>query len=386
MNRFRASFLNRNHFKGHYRLCEPKWVLYGRQETDVHAILMGDLVESGKARSMKAVHSAFNQAIDSANELFAAAVASPLTITLGDEFQGLLRSLAQAWDVAFDLRLRLLVANVPCRFVIGMTELETPLNTKQAWNMMGPGLAAARDKLNDKRSGNAYRFSFSGEPIIESLLDAVGDSLTQVELGWTATQLKYYSKVRGSTRTNAEVAKRMGVTPRSLYKVLHAARAEFHQRQSEVLRGALRGLDERYGLAMIVALEIAGYVALLLLLTFGGNTACKWVLRLSATTTPPETGPEITLRAGRVIGVLERLLIFLGLIANSWEILAGVVALKTVARYSKLDEQHKAEYFLIGSLASILWAVVITAVIALYDRGWGFGVLPMFGELFGRKT
>ena len=71
---------------------------------------------------------------------------------------------------------------------------------------------------------------------------------------------------------------------------------------------------------------------------------------------------------------------------TSWEILAGVVALKTVARYSKLDEQHKAEYFLIGSLASILWAVVITAVIALYDRGWGFGVLPMFGELFGRKT
>jgi hypothetical protein len=62
-----------------------------------------------------------------------------------------------------------------------------------------------------------------------------------------------------------------------------------------------------------------------------------------------------------VIGILERLLIFLGLVASSWEILAGVVALKTVARYSDLDKQDKAEYFLIGSLASILWAVVVSA-------------------------
>ena len=85
------------------------------------------------------------------------------------------------------------------------------------------------------------------------------------------------------------------------------------------------------------------YIALAALLTVGGNIACKLVLRLSATKTPPETGEAITLRAGRVIGMLERLLIFVGLTASSWEILAGVVALKTVARYSKLDEQSKAE-------------------------------------------
>ncbi len=136
---------------------------------------------------------------------------------------------------------------------------------------------------------------------------------------------------------------------------------------------------------MIVTLQIVGYALLALLLTFGGNLACKWVLRLSATKIPAETGETITLRAGRVIGVLERLLIFVGLTASSWEILAGVVALKTVARYSKLDEQNKAEYFLIGSLASILWAVVMTALVAVYDREWGFGLLAGFKELFERS-
>jgi hypothetical protein len=133
---------------------------------------------------------------------------------------------------------------------------------------------------------------------------------------------------------------------------------------------------------MIATLQIAAYVTLAWLLTFGGNFVCKWVLRLSATKPPPETGETITLRAGRAIGVLERILIFVGLTASSWEILAGVVALKTVARYSKLDEQNRAEYFLIGSLASILWAVIVTVVAALYDRHFGLGVLGVLGGLF----
>lgn len=133
---------------------------------------------------------------------------------------------------------------------------------------------------------------------------------------------------------------------------------------------------------MIATLQVAAYAILLVLLTLGGNFFCKWVLRLSATQSPPETGETITLRAGRVIGVLERVLIFVGLTASSWEILAGVVALKTVARYSKLDEQNKAEYFLIGSLASILWAVIITLAIALYDRHFGFGVLVGLVDVF----
>lgn len=206
---------------------------------------MGDLIGSEKAASANAVHRAFNKAIDTANRSHAARVASPLTITLGDEFQGLLHGLADAWDVAMELRLRLLVAKVPCRFVIGTTKLDTPLNKKRAWNMMGRGLSAARAKLNDKRTVNAYRFSLPREPIVESLLDAVGDSLTRTELEWTPTQLQYYSTVRESKRTNAGTAEKLGVTTRSLYKVLRAARAEFHRSQCAALRNALSELDRR---------------------------------------------------------------------------------------------------------------------------------------------
>jgi hypothetical protein len=68
---------------------------------------------------------------------------------------------------------------------------------------------------------------------------------------------------------------------------------------------------------MIVASIVLGYAALLALLTFGGTAACKLVLQWSATKAPPESGEKITLRAGRIIGILERLLIFVGLVATS---------------------------------------------------------------------
>lgn len=212
------------------------------------AVLMGDIVGSAAAHSPSALHVAFNRAIAWANKAYAADIASPLTITLGDEFQGLLTSLARAFDVAQALRLKLMAEGVTCRFAIGLAWLETPLNRERAWNMMGPGLAEARAVLNDKRSANAYRFSLPGEPLVQPLMDAVGDSITQVEQDWTETQRRYFAATRFDARSNAKIAKHLGVSERAMYKVLRAARTDFHDRQSSVLRGALTSLDNAQGL------------------------------------------------------------------------------------------------------------------------------------------
>lgn len=210
------------------------------------AVVMGDLVASEASASLKATHQAFNKAVAGANKKFAPV--SPLTITLGDEFQGLASTLASAWEIVTTLRLRLLQDGLRCRFVVGFARIETPINPERAWNMMGPGLAQARERLNRKHPENAYRFSLPEDDLLQSLLDAVGDSLTQVEAGWTATQLKYYVASRGE-RTNAKISAALGISERGLYKVLRAAHADFHSRQSDVTANALAALDKRYGLA-----------------------------------------------------------------------------------------------------------------------------------------
>lgn len=120
----------------------------------------------------------------------------------------------------------------------------------------------------------------------------------------------------------------------------------------------------------------------LLLLTWGGNLACKLLLRWSglsaariaagADPAPAERPlPAKEPRVGRVIGDLERLTIAAGLLLGAWEVLVAVVALKSVARFKDLEEKLNAEYFLVGSLFSVLWAVVVTFAWRAYDARLG---------------
>ena len=72
-----------------------------------------------------------------------------------------------------------------------------------------------------------------------------------------------------------------------------------------------------------------------------------------------------------MIGHLERLAIAGGLVVGAWEVLVAVVALKSVARFKDLEEKLNAEYFLVGSLFSVLWAVLVTLAWRAYDARLG---------------
>ena len=88
--------------------------------------------------------------------------------------------------------------------------------------------------------------------------------------------------------------------------------------------------------------------------------------------TPPPNA--FNAKAGGVIGAFERMILAAGVLTGSWEMVAAVVALKTVARFKELDERLDAEYFLVGSLFSILWAIVVTAAWISFDQACGIGV------------
>ncbi len=79
--------------------------------------------------------------------------------------------------------------------------------------------------------------------------------------------------------------------------------------------------------------------------------------------TPNPTSPqtESLANAGKYIGILERLLVFIFIIVNHWEGVGFMIAAKSVFRFSDLAEakQRKlTEYVLIGTLLSFGIAVV----------------------------
>jgi hypothetical protein len=67
-----------------------------------------------------------------------------------------------------------------------------------------------------------------------------------------------------------------------------------------------------------------------------------------------EPGPE---RVGASIGVLERLIVCVLVLAGQASAIGFVIAAKTLARFRQLDDRHFAEYYLVGTLASVTLAL-----------------------------
>jgi Protein of unknown function (DUF3307) len=63
--------------------------------------------------------------------------------------------------------------------------------------------------------------------------------------------------------------------------------------------------------------------------------------------------PSGPARIGEAIGVLERLLVVVFVLTNSLAAIGFVVAAKTLARFKQLDDRAFAEYYLLGTLASV---------------------------------
>ena len=92
------------------------------------------------------------------------------------------------------------------------------------------------------------------------------------------------------------------------------------------------------------------------------DAAAAGVAEGSDTATVTET--EV-LRGGTTIGYLERLSVVIALIAGYPEAIAIVVAVKGVGRFSELAAAEARERFIIGTLASLLWACVVGALVRL---------------------
>ncbi len=72
---------------------------------------------------------------------------------------------------------------------------------------------------------------------------------------------------------------------------------------------------------------------------------------------------EQTLKGGRVLGPIERVLIFAMALSGQYAALTAIVAAKGILRFPEISRDvagRKAEYVLVGSFVS--WAVALTFV------------------------
>ncbi|MCT7581216.1 hypothetical protein ACN9JZ_03630 [Aliarcobacter butzleri] len=77
----------------------------------------------------------------------------------------------------------------------------------------------------------------------------------------------------------------------------------------------------------------------------------------------------------QMIGFLERILYFIGIVFQNMGLVTIVMAFKTVARYKEIDEKMKAEYFLIGSFLSLISSIIISGIFIAFDNIHNLGIV-----------
>lgn len=116
-------------------------------------IIMGDVIKSSEVDQV-VLQRNFAELIRIVNTDHGEIMASPLTITLGDEFQGIVKSREDVAAVLIALEEYRWKLEVPIliRYSVTLGEISTVINPLVAYGMLGPGLAEAREALVEMKS------------------------------------------------------------------------------------------------------------------------------------------------------------------------------------------------------------------------------------------
>jgi hypothetical protein len=108
-----------------------------------------------------------------------------------------------------------------------------------------------------------------------------------------------------------------------------------------------------------LAYKAGAYCLAFLLATWPSN----WFIRKLLSGKKPDT-EETRDKMGALIGTLERLLAMLLIGVDAYSAVGFVVAMKSIARYDRMQKEKAfAEYFLAGTMLSIMIALLLTIIL-----------------------
>jgi hypothetical protein len=122
---------------------------------------MADVIGSSEANKGKLMKQ-FVQLVAEINKENEELLLSPLTITLGDEFQGVMKGLRESLSIIFSLEEKIF-RNTPgfsLRYVVVEGTIDTAINRDIAYGMLGDGLTIARKYLENLKKSK-HRFYFN---------------------------------------------------------------------------------------------------------------------------------------------------------------------------------------------------------------------------------
>lgn len=197
----------------------------------MYLALIGDIVNSKKIPDRNSVQETLRQLLQIINEQYEEDIAADFTITLGDEFQGLLKNGRYSLEILQKIEGGMLAKDVQLRFGIGIGAINTEINRELAIGADGPAYYCARQGIDFLRAQERRKTKiitniclFAEEPLgNEELINAQFSLLTIIKRKWTKRQRETVYYALEENKSQKDIAQRFGIAQPNVQRILISA-------------------------------------------------------------------------------------------------------------------------------------------------------------------
>lgn len=215
----------------------------------MYLALIADVIDSKMVQERFNLQKQLEKALRKMNELFGDYLASCFTLTLGDEFQALLKVGAPVFQIIDTLRSEL--SPTQLRFGIGIGEIATAIDPLQSIGADGPAYWNARAAINlvhqKNDYGNTQIYFSSGNDSKDLLVNALIASGEAIRSGWRGSQeeilldlLKRF--VYSENFSQQDLAQSLDINPSALSKRLKSSSIRVYLRGRAAALASIQAL------------------------------------------------------------------------------------------------------------------------------------------------
>lgn len=137
-------------------------------------ILMADVIKSTHMNAPRLMRD-FKEIASQINRQSPEAFYSPITITLGDEFQSVVHSLKSGTDAILSFEEAIINErkDFKLRYALNFGEINTPINKQAAYGMLGPGLLETRSFLARMKDSRDRFFFHLEDPDLSGKMNMI---------------------------------------------------------------------------------------------------------------------------------------------------------------------------------------------------------------------
>lgn len=197
---------------------------------DKYTVIIGDIIDSRKISDRKKFQSVFKETLENINVKYQEDLAAKFSITLGDEFQGLLKSKKNILNIIFDIEMALWPKKL--RFGVGIGEISTEISYYNTAEIDGSAYHRARKMIDllkskegqhSKRTANILIASNKENLEIDNILNSVLSVTTALKSKWTIRQAEIIDTYLKSEENQYQTASKLKIGQSSISKALSSA-------------------------------------------------------------------------------------------------------------------------------------------------------------------